>query len=220
MSDTSHPGFASNATGSSRFNVMSFIARQIMSKMWTSTIVQVIAVYPSPSFTVDIQPAVNQIDGSGAPWPHSTIYGVPYLYFQGGTNAIEIDPAVGDLGIAFFASRDISSVKANKAISNPGSFGQFDPADAMYFGAFPGLNGAPTQTIAVGAGGITLTDQWANSVTMAEGVMTLKHTTQIVVQAPAVALGATGGPAVARVGDTVNLTTGVIQTGSAKVTAA
>jgi phage baseplate assembly protein V len=43
---------------------------------------------------------------------------------------------------------------------------------------------------------------------------------EVIVNAPTVSLAATGGPAVARVGDQVNLETGLIETGSAKVTCA
>lgn len=42
-----------------------------------------------------------------------------------------------------FCSRDISSVKANKAASTPQSRRKFDYADGLYFGGF--LNGVPSQ---------------------------------------------------------------------------
>lgn len=134
---------------------MRFISLMLRNQMWTSTVAKVIAVNTTAK-TVDIQPCVNQIDGSGSPWPHGTIYGAPYIYFQGGINAVVIDPAVGDIGLALFASHDISSVIANSAPANPGSKRRFDPADAMYIGAFPGLSPSPTQTVVFGESGITI----------------------------------------------------------------
>ena len=76
------------------------------------------------------------------------------------------------------------------------------------------------QTVKLNAAGVTVTDQWGNTVAMAEGQMTLTHSAKVIVNAPAVELGGAGGAAVARVGDSVNLTTGKIVSGSTKVTAA
>jgi hypothetical protein len=70
---------------------------------------------------------------------------VPYFRIQGGQNAIIVDTQVGDIGMAAFASRDISAVVANKTAANPGSFRRFDWADALYLGGF--LGAAPTQYV-------------------------------------------------------------------------
>ena len=56
-----------------------------------------------------------------------------------------IDPTQGDIGLAIFADRDISSVRANRAQANPGSYRRFDMADGVYIGGI--LNGMPTQTV-------------------------------------------------------------------------
>lgn len=76
-------------------------------------------------------------------------------------------------------------------------------------------------------GEAALYDQWGNIVKMTNAGIVITHATKVTVTAPQVTvqsnsvdLGAPGGPAVARVGDTVNLTTGVITSGSAKVRAA
>jgi phage baseplate assembly protein gpV len=103
---------------------------------------------------VDVQPMVNQVDGTGNPTPHETIHNLPYFRLQGGVNAIILDPVVGDIGIAVFCSRDISQVKRTKAISNPGSAGRFDWADGLYIGGF--LNAVPTQYIQFSNTGIAL----------------------------------------------------------------
>jgi len=80
------------------------------------------------------------------------------------------------------------------------------------------------QTVTLTATGLTLTDAWGNTVAMAQGAMTLTHATQITLSAPTilldsadVQLGASGGQAVARVGDPVS-GGGTISAGSGHVT--
>ena len=104
---------------------------------------------------VDVQPMVNQINGANEAMPHGTIFNVPYLRMQGGSCAIVMDPAVGDIGIATFAAEDISSVKANKAVSNPGTRRRFSMADALYHGGV--LNGVPTTFVKIEDGQVTIT---------------------------------------------------------------
>ena len=129
---------------------MDFMVRAINSRNVTATLVLVKAVTGGGQAvdvpgTVDIQPMVAQLDGKGNAMPHGTIYNVPYVRAQGGTNAVIIDPVVGDIGLAVFASHDISSVKASKKPANPGSRRRFDWADAIYVGGM--LNAAPAQYI-------------------------------------------------------------------------
>lgn len=129
-----------------------------MSGMATATLVQVEACTNAGGITkagtVDVHPLVNQVDGYGNAVPHGTIYGLPYIRIQGGANAVIMDPVAGDIGIAIFASHDISSVKATGAQANPGSRRRFDWADGIYLGGL--LNGVPTQYVDFASGGITL----------------------------------------------------------------
>jgi hypothetical protein len=108
----------------------------------------------SPVGFVDVQPLVNQVDGAGNATPHGVVYNIPYFRLQGGTNAIILDPQVGDMGMCGFASRDISSVKSSKGQANPGSGRTFDWADGLYFGGL--LNGTPVQYIAFSSSGIDI----------------------------------------------------------------
>lgn len=151
-------GFQSPGSASSEFNAIAFLVQAMMNGMATATLVQVKAVTNSggvsPVGFVDIQPMVNLVDGIGTAVPHGTIYKCPYNRLQGGANAIIIDPEVGDIGVAVFADRDISSATANKAPSNPGSSRRFDMADGLYLGGF--LNAAPTQYVQFSTAGITL----------------------------------------------------------------
>ncbi|MVW80170.1 Gp138 family membrane-puncturing spike protein [Bordetella sp. 02P26C-1] len=154
-------------SGADDFTAMMFVIWQQLSRVGTSMPVRVEAVTNSgglsPVGFVDILPLVHQVDGEGNATPHGTIHHVPYLRVQGGTDAVIIDPKVGDLGIAVFASRDISSVKANKGPSTPGSRRLFDMADGMYLGGI--LNGTPAQYVRFHSGGIEVHSPSKVSVT-------------------------------------------------------
>jgi hypothetical protein len=140
------------------FNNIAFLVAQALSKMQTSTLVRIEkctnAGGLSPVGFVDVTPLVSQIDGKGKPTPHVTIYNLPYFRLQGGANAVIIDPEPGDLGIAVFASRDISKVKSTKKAAPPGSFRQYSFSDGMYLGGV--LNGTPTQYVQFNSTGITI----------------------------------------------------------------
>jgi hypothetical protein len=149
LADDAYIGTQKLASAAGEFNQLDYIIRSILDGIATATLVIVKSVTNdgevSPVGTLDAQPMVAQLDGKGQATPHGTIHNIPYFRLQGGTNAIIIDPKVGDIGIALFASRDISSVKENKAPANPGSFRSFDMADALYIGGV--LNGTPEQYI-------------------------------------------------------------------------
>lgn len=184
------------------FNVQAFVVRQLLSSVHTASIVQIQAVKDingnpvstpgnlAPVGLVDMLIIVNMIDSQGNPTVHSAISNVPYLRIQGGLNAIICDPQVGDIGIALFAERDISSVKKTQQLSNPGSWRRFDYADGLYLGGI--LNKTPNQyvqftptginvvdknknTIAMSPSGITITDDNQNTITMAAGGITINQ---------------------------------------------
>lgn len=140
------------------YNNLRFFIQQALSNVQTATVVKVVACSNegglSPVGTVDVQILVNQISGQSVAIPHVTMYELPYLRIQGGTNAVIIDPQPGDIGIAIFASRDITNVKSTKAQANPGSFRTHDFADGMYLGGL--LNGAPVQYLQFGSSGISI----------------------------------------------------------------
>lgn len=153
MSDnlgTNNSGFSGQqglTDDTSEFNKQAFLVRQILGRVRTMLPVQVMAVTTTglvaPVGFVNVQPMVNMVDSGGNATQHGIIQNIPYSRIQGGKNAIIMDPQIGDIGWCGFADRDISSVKANKAISNPGSFRRFDMADGIYLGGI--LNQAPTQ---------------------------------------------------------------------------
>lgn len=141
-----------------QYNQILFAVRQLLGKIQTATLVRIDKVTNSgglsPVGFVDATPLVNQVDGSGAAVPHVTVHNLPYMRLQGGQNAVILDPEVGDIGLAVFASRDISKVKATKRAANPGSFRQFDFADGLYLGGM--LNGTPIQYVQFSSAGIKI----------------------------------------------------------------
>jgi len=141
------------------YNNVHYAILKALQKVQTFTVVQVMACSNegglSPVGTVDILPLVNQVDAAGNSVPHITIPEIPYCRVQGGQNAIILDPAVGDLGVVAFASRDISKVLASKTQSPPGSWRTHNFADGIYL--FSILGGIPTQFVQFNADGITLT---------------------------------------------------------------
>lgn len=162
-----YKGAADQYSGSSDFNSMSFLVNQILAGRNSATLVQIKSVTNdgglSPVGFVDVQPMVNQLDGNGNAIPHGVVHNLIYFRIQGGTDAVIIDPKVGDIGMAVFADRDISAVKASKAVANPGSMRRADMADGAYFGGF--LNGTPVQYIQFAAGGITVHSPTAITIT-------------------------------------------------------
>jgi hypothetical protein len=154
-------GFEGNLTSQSAtsdFSTLAFVINSLLGEISTATLVQVIGVTQAgtldPVGFVDILPLVNQWDGNNVSVPHGTLYNCAYFRLQGGTDAIIMDPKIGDIGIAVFADHDISTVQITKKQANPGSHSRFSMADGLYIGGV--LNGVPTQYIQYNAAGITL----------------------------------------------------------------
>lgn len=158
MAAEGYVGFQEAGSATSQFNAMRLMIDSVLARVRTATLVQVKGVTNSGAAAavgfVDIQPLVNQLDGAGVATPHGTIYKCPYLRIQGGSNAIILDPQVGDIGIAVFADRDISSATAKKGAANPGSRRKFSMADGLYLGGV--LNGTPTQFVRFSTSGIEI----------------------------------------------------------------
>jgi len=157
--NSGYGGLADIHAGNGPFNPLYFLVQQLLSRISTMKLVQVKAVTSAGELavagTVDVQPLVNQIDaGSGVPIPHGRLHSLQYFRIQGGSNAVIIDPVVGDIGLAIFADRDISKVTKTKKQANPGSFRSFDMADGIYLGGI--LNGLPNQFIRFASDGLHL----------------------------------------------------------------
>lgn len=185
-------------------NLQEIIAT-MLSKAHVSTLVRVESVTNnggvSPIGYVDILPLVHQLDTAGRPIPHAVIHNVPYQRIQGGSNAIILDPQVGDIGAAIFCDKDISSVKVNakadpsKADSMPGSLRRHDMSDAVYL--YTVIGQTPTQYIRFFDGGIEISSPVKIAVN-APDVQVNSQTAEVVastsasVTAPVIRLGASG----------------------------
>lgn len=141
----------------SAYNELVFQINAIMKRVNTCMPVQVTAVKAGglgPVGFVDIQVMVTQLTGNNTVVANPSIQNVPYFRVQGGKNAVIIDPQVGDIGVACFCQRDISSVKKVRAVAPPGSHRMFSFSDAVYFGGT--LNGTPEQYIKFDGSGIAV----------------------------------------------------------------
>lgn len=155
--NTAYYGQADPATDQGEWNRLRFAIQQQILELNTSLPVKVISVQASgvtPVGFVSVQILVDQITGDGKTVEHGVIPNVPYFRLQGGSNAVIIDPQVGDIGMACFASRDISAVKNARQVAPPGSRRAYDFSDAMYIGGF--LNSAPAQYIHFTESGIVV----------------------------------------------------------------
>jgi hypothetical protein len=126
----------------------------------TTIPVKVMAVHPGtgspPSIgTVDIQPLVQTVDGTGKLWNLGVTHNAQFSRIQSGGTAIVVDPSVGDIGLASACDRDISSVIAAAGLAGPGSARTHDLADLVYL--FSIISAAEiTQYILANSSGITL----------------------------------------------------------------
>jgi hypothetical protein len=142
----------------SDYEAMRFLVLQLINQVCTVAPVQVQSSSSDGDLAlagrVVIRPLVMQTDGKQQAIEHGDIFDIPYIRVQGGANAVIIDPQPGDIGLALFAMRDISSVKATGAASPPGSRRTYSWSDAIYIGGL--LNAVPTQYVRMHAGGMDL----------------------------------------------------------------
>lgn len=160
------------------FAVHQFQIDQTLAAVRTMQPVKVIAVHGdglSTPMTVDVQPCVNQLDGNNQSVAHGTIFGIPVAMPNAGGSAIILPVAVGDIGPMAVADRDISSVKANKAVANPGSFRKHDLADGVYI---PGMYSttANNQSIQFTSTGVIIKDKNSNIIEMKSGSVKITAT--------------------------------------------
>lgn len=127
-----------------------YIIESLISNIHTMIPVKILSVAVpadtlAPIGRCEVQPLVQQIDGSNNTYDLGKIINVPYLRVQGGSNAIVIDPQVGDVGLCGFCERDISIVKRTGELSAPDNRRRYDINSAVYM--FTMMSGIPTQYI-------------------------------------------------------------------------
>lgn len=185
-------GFTDPTTYQGEYNRLRYVIESRLSKMETSLPVRVDAVKGggvAPVGLVDVTVLVSQVTGDGRTVPGVSIPNVPYVRYQGGANAVIIDPQPGDIGMAIFSSRDISAVKSARASAPPGSARMYDFSDAVYLGGM--LNGAPTHYIHFTGSGIVIRSP--GEVRVKADSATVIATESATVTAPAVTLGSGSG---------------------------
>ena len=136
-----------------------YIIESLISNIHTMIPVKILSVTVpadtlAPIGRCEVQPLVQQIDGSNNTYDLGKIINVPYLRVQGGSNAIVIDPQVGDVGLCGFCERDISIVKRTGALSAPDNRRRYDINSAVYM--FTMMSGTPTQYIHFKSSGIDI----------------------------------------------------------------
>lgn len=125
-----------------------YLISRMIGRSYTATLVKIDAVRGTgigPVGFVDATDLIQQVTGSGEGIPNVPMLNLPYFRLQGGGNAVIIDPKQGDIGIAIFAYRDISSIKKTKAEGIPASARSYDVSDGIYIGGL--LNGTPSQYV-------------------------------------------------------------------------
>lgn len=169
MSQGTSGGVTSNlvpADYASEIGKLKFVINSALAGLKVAMPVKVISVSNSgglsPIGTVNVQPMVSMLDGSGEAWPHGIIHNVPYMRIQGGANGIILDPAIGDIGIATVCDRDISTVQNTGKVSAPGSLRKNDMSDMVYLMTI--IGSAPTQYIQFNSAGITITSPTAVTI--------------------------------------------------------
>lgn len=172
-SNDGYRGAADTHAQGSPYNAQASMVAALIGEIMTCAMVRVESVDPD-ALTVNVLPLVAQVDGNGVGAPHGTLYALPYFRYQGGTDAIVLDPKKGDIGLALFCARDTSVVKTTKAPALPGSARRYDWADGQYIGGW--LNGTPTQLIRFASDGITVTSPTKVTVQAPEAHFTGKVT--------------------------------------------
>lgn len=158
MADSGYQGTMEPDNSIGDYNGITLLIWDILNKVNTATMVKVVSVTNTGGVAaagnVDVQPLVNLLDGQDRTVERPVIYSLPYFRIMGGSNAVIIDPEVGDIGIAIFDQRDISKVKSTQKQSNPGSSRRFNISDGLYIGGF--LGAAPSQYVQMNSSGINI----------------------------------------------------------------
>lgn len=142
--------FPFNAGFESQFDpdrAQQFIILKLLREIHTCTLVRVQTVQPASGKVgfVTVVPLVQEVDTAGVVIEQTPIYNVPYLRYQGGSSAVILDPAVGDIGLAIFAERDITAIKATQQAGPAATDRTYSSADGLYIGGV--LNADPTQYV-------------------------------------------------------------------------
>lgn len=177
----------------------------INNRVNTCEVVKVVSVDAGKN-EVAVIPIVKDVDAMGEAIEESIIYGIKYLRWQHGANAIIAVPEVGDVGMMLVSKRDISKIDAGIVDSRR----KFNFADGIYIGCLCGFNKEPTQFIKFDANGIEITSPTAVAVNAPTASITTTGDTTITATGNATITG----NAIAITGSTVAISGSAVSLGS------
>ena len=182
-----------------------FLINSVVNNINTAELVRVIAVDEEKK-QIDVIPIVAKPDSEGQKIEPSPIYGIKYIEWQYGTNAIIATPVINDIGLMVVCTKDVSSIESGLV----GSYRRYNLADGIYFVGLCGFNATPTQFIKFDENGIEITSPTA--LTVNAPIMTVNAETSATVMTGEATVTATGDVAIS--GSNVSITGSAINIGS------
>ena len=179
---------------------------------------QPVKVVSSKDGFVNLQPVLRKTTTTGENIPitdNDIIYNVPLLKFSANGWKINFKANAGDLGLLICSKYDISNYKKEHKESQVGSARVFSLSDGFYLPLDWNISDDEGFVISKDNTILTLT---TSGVKIQGGTVDIEALTANV-NASSVNLGGSGGLGVARIGDSVDLSTGKIITGSSIVKA-
>lgn len=180
-------GFTSETLVDDMSALLYIIRTQIESRVNTIDIVRVVGV--NETGTIDVIPIIKNVNPDKEPIDEVPLYGIRYIKWQFGENAIIAKPVVGDIGLLLICKKDTSMVEAGVVGTNS----KYNTSDGIYLGGLNGLNITPTQFVEFNENGITITST---------GTITL-NAENATVNATTINLGGENGVGVAMIGSKV-----------------
>lgn len=211
LSRNNTPNVQQNALNDEFSALQAILRSYLASNVGTVLAVEVVAVKGA---YVDVKSVTQRQTTSGETIENMIIYNIPVMSIVGADIEISLNVAVGNKGLLIANKWDISNYKRTHTTAKIGSGRTFDYSDGFFlpldFGnVFDGIN------LKKGNTSLQITENSVNITTETANITA----TQVNINADAVNIGGDGGQGVARIGDSVDLTTGLITTGSTVVKA-
>lgn len=211
LSKNNTPNVQQNALNDEFSALQAILRSYLASNVGTVLAVEVVAVKGA---YVDVKSVTQRQTTSGETIENMVIYNIPVMSIVGADIEISLNVAVGNKGLLIANKWDISNYKRTHTTAKIGSGRTFDYSDGFFlpldFGnVFNGIN------LKKGNTSLQITENSVNITTETANITA----TQVDINASAVNIGGDGGQGVARIGDSVDLKTGLITTGSTVVKA-
>ena len=211
LSKNNTPNVQQNALNDEFSALQAILRSYLASNVGTVLAVEVVAVKGA---YVDVKSVTQRQTTSGETIENMVIYNIPVMSIVGADIEISLNVAVGNKGLLIANKWDISNYKRTHTTAKIGSGRTFDYSDGFFlpldFGnVFDGIN------LKKGNTSLQITENSVNITTETANITA----TQVDINASAVNIGGDGGQGVARIGDSVDLKTGLITTGSTVVKA-